>query len=638
MYRYLLKLIENGRDGSVIYILFDPLTGNIIQCSETLYEPVVESFEIIPEFDDGVIEPSEQINICNIVVSNRGGIVLPVGTCIFIEPTKNFSFIDNKPSKYYLTEPLQNGNTTTIPIVLSGKIGTNISPSHFAIHSSLLKRNFPSTKYYTFDNVQYPIYFDKIEPISGTRGIVTYSIKVTNRSTVPYGGERGSIQLLVESGSGVNVLDYTSVLQNIEPNESINFELMFDITDIIPFYERVKWKSQLLFRGDLIQLESSTIRCVPTFNFDNPFSDALILIGSPVSRTLFDNITDILTQFDLSFQIWDKELYNNLSLFEEKPAPWISNYKGKLIILIANSKEDLQTLDQLTIYKHFYDDSGLYSNSGLLFLSTAPLKIFEDHLFSSPDVYKAMKLTDDLFSDWYSISRVSKSHMKKKCGEIVKVHMENSPKDIARVHVINYNPSCIKSGLVYKRWKYGDAEIRTLTLPRTCRARGITIADSTQKVLAKGIIESLSLHSQLNLLNSDISKRVNTLVGNGRKWLKSLILTILYDSINNSNDWSDLKHATKHLFPSPQPDDFIPERYIIKELIAILYKLRSLSQPSWISLSKKQTRKRLEPLDAIILKLESAIPSKEKDKLLEKSKGLLPLKQLTTNSLWTKVE
>jgi hypothetical protein len=52
--------------------------------SKDLYSAKIESFEMIPLLDDGVIEPQEEVLFTNFVISNKGGLSLPQGATVSI--------------------------------------------------------------------------------------------------------------------------------------------------------------------------------------------------------------------------------------------------------------------------------------------------------------------------------------------------------------------------------------------------------------------------------------------------------------------------------------------------------------------------------------------------------------------------
>jgi hypothetical protein len=52
--------------------------------SKDLYSVKIESFEMIPLIDDGVIEPQEEVLFTNFVISNKGGLSLPQGATLSI--------------------------------------------------------------------------------------------------------------------------------------------------------------------------------------------------------------------------------------------------------------------------------------------------------------------------------------------------------------------------------------------------------------------------------------------------------------------------------------------------------------------------------------------------------------------------
>ena len=427
-----------GRSGTVTFVLFDPHTGQIIQRSSSLFNPQIQDFIVRPEIDDGVTEPGERIRVSHIRVRNMGGLVLPAGTSISIRALQNFRTLDNEPSIHFLTENIDRDQEVLIPIFLVGMVGPSLAESSFQLCVSLLDRDFPGPKVYSLGLVQQPVFFRPLPQLTGSVGPLVLLLEIENRSNFTYGtsSPHGSVQILVEAEPGLRIIQYTPEVTEILPRQAVAVEITVEIVPNVPYYSELPYSVSLILREQTIQSGRAIAKCLPTFNFENPRSEMLVLVASPISKQFFDAMQAVMTALRLDYRVWDGELYKSLCTFGNgEPAPWVGQYQGKLIVIIANDEAALSSLDQLVLYNHFYGVDQRPCHSSLLFLYGDNPKTLVNHLFADPRLYHANALEEEKFADWYSVSRVSEDHMKKKCQELEKELKTTCPEAVCRVHV-----------------------------------------------------------------------------------------------------------------------------------------------------------------------------------------------------------
>lgn len=404
----------------------------------------------------------------------------------------------------------------------------------------------------------------------------------------------------------------------------------------------------LFLRERKIQAENSTVRCIPTFNFEKPLADILFLIASPVRRKFFEIFEKLLHDvIKVDYRIWDIQIYENLCYYEDKGekkiAPWVSKYKNRLIILIADDKKSISSLDHKVLYDHFYSHNNTILNSGLLCIHASDShSFFISHLFDRPindenreDIFfKSEKISDEEFSDWFSVSSISKLMMEQKIKQLELNERSNHPLHISKIYVNEFKPFLLQKGksIFWQLWCYGNAEKRTLLFSYLCNARAFPISDCNSSNLLKIIIESSPIDFTLSLLNSEIQPRFESFISNFPAWIRSLLFSQIITEYKITENWS---HVEKIVHLLTDESSVLHDSIIFTEFLCILYRIHGELSPSWLSFRKKQTAAKLAPLKNCISQLEPLIVSFDANDIHKKSQTCIAKWRPTSKCIWS---
>lgn len=648
----------DGKDGSITYVLFDSQTGSILQRSSSIYHPIIEQFQVHPEVDDGVIEPSERISVSGVRIRNAGGIVLPPGVCLRLQCENNFQLLEGE-SSFVIPHSIERDQTVTLPITLVGAVGSLLTDSSFCIQLSLLERTFSSVQRYTLGRVEYPVFVRLLRQVTGTVGSLELILEIENRSQLPYGlaAESGSVEIALEPEQGVRIVNHEIQVPQIPPHGVVQVRSIVEILPEVAFYSMVPYRIIMSLRGREVQSGASVIRCVPTFDFTNPQSDLLLLVTSSLHQGFFCSLERVTAMLQLKYQIWDAQLYGSLCTYgpDQQPAPWIDQYEGQLIVLVANSSDELAALPPSIIYRHFYTSGPVNpcrTQSSLLILQEGNVtaRHFTEHLFRDPALYTASNLKPEVFADWFSMSRVSQLHMNNKCNEIEKNYYQEHPHNICQVHLDQFLPSCIRRGrsLIWSLWSYGSAHLRVSSFDRSCNIQIASVKEAEiPNQLLCALVESLPYEYQIPLFHPSMYESLRPLVSQPLEWIRTMMhsrlkrLVLHKPLVEVERELQHVENLLRASMTSQQdtecsssaPQEGVDITLLV-EFLVVLYRLHSDLNPTWLSTHKKKKRKRLLPLQNLINQLERLLPRLNADLLHQKAAEPLMICHPVSQNLW----
>ncbi|KAG2386573.1 hypothetical protein C9374_002317 [Naegleria lovaniensis] len=383
----------DGLDGHMGSVMFRVLDANnqILEQSSTCYSLKVKSFSLQvlreeQEEDDGVLEPGELVCFKNIILTNEGGLTLPVGTVITIPDhhSKEISFLSNHVS-YILNVPLRPYEDFIIPdrVGFGGQISerksailvgdTFSSKLGIEICSELSGSKFEACCQKQNYQVQYPVCFELMSATGtiGKKELATVIVTIRNVSTVmAYGIQSGTdgskrrvaIQMefdprlilhknsedsmtsqWISNGNSVFV-----EIPNIHPSDSFTQVFFVEMSDRIQYFEHATIKATLLLRNIPIEQHERAIRFTPTYYppsaGENNF-DLIFFTDSHLSRIEFLTYTQVFDGLSLSVNYWDIEKYHGVSyvdalpsheknspLQRHSPASWVNDCHGKVLL------------------------------------------------------------------------------------------------------------------------------------------------------------------------------------------------------------------------------------------------------------------------------------------------------------------
>jgi hypothetical protein len=214
----------DGKDGIITYQVYNDQL-QLIEQSNTMYEPILRNFEMIPVVDDSILEPNEKVYFQNFQIENLGGLSVPEGSLITIS-TDGFDCFDGivlpkiAPSSFFSPKDVliasvkdfKNQNLE-MPLNLSLEVKFRIHVSNIILSTCV--------KIY---ECQYPI-----------------KIGANNSVTQLNQGALGKIQFMVENmssfcyGNEENGISYKVILSDylhFEKGGETHLEYLFDVEAI----------------------------------------------------------------------------------------------------------------------------------------------------------------------------------------------------------------------------------------------------------------------------------------------------------------------------------------------------------------------------------------------------------------------
>lgn len=357
---------KNGKSGVNGGILWVIKSAGKVWKSSSRYDAVVESFKVTPTLNDGIFEPNESIIVSGLVVHSIGGFNLPCGTSVLIPSTPTIKF---ESSRFNFPHPITAGKKYTIPFNFKGRIvdaSPPNTPGHrelemaqFCTRIEVLGRPFERSFLRQKLKVQYPVQLGKLcSPKLMDRGeVALISVEVKNLSKLPYGscsGSGGRVVLHLHFDSRIspiaantegpyvvrfdsNLRDSTFIeLSKIPPQKEVTVAIKVQIANCADLFDHCLWQVDLRLRDKLIEYNHQSIRITPAYSPQEIPADALLITNEAVTRNEFAFWHNTFESLDVSYDIWDTELYNGLSIDSRTGMrhenSWYGRYTGKMIV------------------------------------------------------------------------------------------------------------------------------------------------------------------------------------------------------------------------------------------------------------------------------------------------------------------
>lgn len=482
-----------GSDGSVEYILFHPLTGEILESSSKLYFGEITRMKVTPLVDDSILEPGEDVFIEEIHFKNTGGISFPPNLEFRLIGDFNFHF--SEEHVMIVDQAIPPFSSVTLPIRMKGKIGAKQGEARFRITFDFQKK-FPhirmdDKRIFNISGIQYPISMHPVAPLIVSHGENTFHMHFENHSSFSYGNstENGDLTFRIEMQDEENriLMDgkaiFTGNIENIEGKQVSSAEIPFTVLENLDFYKIIAVKLELFLRNEKIQTENTTLKPIPIYNFQQKENDVLLLISSSLSEKQFKSLHEAFNRLKITYNIWDFHFYNSFLTYqcpnthETREAPWMKAFQNKLIILFVDEIEQINLLPVGTIYSHFYSEEGRMLSSSLLLFGDLSRNLFVNYLFSDEKYYRASPVDKEALGDWYSLYHVTETFAHQKITEIQTQWQVEDPFHVKKVINFNYSPSKLKSHIVKTFWSYGSADLAESVFSSVCKIRFISNYD-----------------------------------------------------------------------------------------------------------------------------------------------------------------
>jgi hypothetical protein len=289
------------------------------------------------EDDDGIWEPGEEFEVCNIEIQNIGELTVPARTLLSIVPSEEVRMISD-PLELPMIPPGQR------VVIRGGLFGEIISPPapRAASEITFLKPHsasvdicvVPSLRHIPFENsalketikVSYPIGLSFVDcPKSiGVGETAKLRFGIINRSVLPSGSYvvrtgAGAIEYQFESYSPSLECrgDGAGEIEMIRSNDTI--EIVIEVTGVFlkvaALLSEVRWSLNLFYAGRLIEkcsYPNYAIRISPSMHFfrqewkeDEQDPQILFIFDDMVKRDNFIPLVEIFRTLEMRVFYWD---------------------------------------------------------------------------------------------------------------------------------------------------------------------------------------------------------------------------------------------------------------------------------------------------------------------------------------------
>eukprot|EP01080_Neovahlkampfia_damariscottae_P005288 gene5288-8906_t len=601
---------KNGKKGSVTFQVYDK-NGKLLEKSSDLYTIHIESFDIKPVIDDGIFEPEEEIELTNFLITNKGGLTLPDGAFVKIESKEIVS------GDGFFISKLAPGDSIVFPDIIKGVFKNFTNEKLEKPFRQISKINcetkllsVPFSSHLKEIKLQYPLKIDSTFSANQMKHGDKFKIRIDlkNISTIDYGFQNNEFFDVSYKLSLFGDLHFQQGIskEKIQTVSSIFSGSSFIIEEDIlmgyesKYFEESHWMIELYLRNKLIQSKVSPIQCVPYFD-PNDNADVLMFTNRQMTKNDFNAYDFIFKGLGVTASYWDVDYNEGISYIGETENrhknSWIDLFKGKSIILNTDF-EDFYKMNPGHLYTHF-DQKNSMDTSGLIILGCDKPNDIISHSFKSAEVIE--KIDEKKFTDSYTFSSPTISHMKKKCEVL---QYEYCKKDNLYKYKVKgeFKPYQVGEKSFFGSYTYcfGNCYVYRLPIPVTdCFitlteqniyvpiSDNVSIAtDSTLFKIIFSILMSFSFKKQLELLTKDfenhpwvffhpesIKKKTN---------LRSVIIDAIYFHLLKHYSFSKLETITE-LIKTFHEDVKLFESDVIYALTSVMYKMQRYVTPTvWI--------------------------------------------------------
>eukprot|EP01028_Stygiella_incarcerata_P003809 TRINITY_DN1794_c0_g1_i1.p1 TRINITY_DN1794_c0_g1~~TRINITY_DN1794_c0_g1_i1.p1 ORF type:complete len:878 (-),score=234.42 TRINITY_DN1794_c0_g1_i1:75-2708(-) len=405
------KMMMVGKPGNAMFIhvsdVDDAYGSRVLEYGSTLYQPHLLSFEIRAasrEDDDGVWEPGEEFEICNIEVQNIGELTVPARTLLSIVPSDQVRMISD-PVELPLIPPGQR------VVIRGGLFGEFVCPpAQRASEITFLKPHScavdvcvaPSLHHIPFENcalketiqVAYPIGLSYVDCPKSIEVGETAKLRfgIVNRSLLPSGSYvvrtgAGAIEYQFESYSPSLECkgDGAGEIEIIRANDTI--EIVIEVTGVFlkvaALLSEVRWSLNLFYGGRLIEkcsYPNYAIRISPSMDFlrsewkaEEQDPQILFIFDSMIQRDNFIPLVEIFRTLEMRVFYWDV-LAHHGHLPGEDVFEW---FRDKKVVLAIESKEILNS-EGMNVLEVFFRHNDPYTS--ITVPKDFPVKKFLNHV------------------------------------------------------------------------------------------------------------------------------------------------------------------------------------------------------------------------------------------------------------------
>jgi hypothetical protein len=521
--------------GAIAFALLkqSPNMFEVIECSGERYEASVVTARVTPSLAEanmgGVFTPGSLVTVDNIVVMNDGGLRLPSGVDMCAVSTATITWLTPSGLLQQELPSIGVNEELVLPTVYNARV-YDIAPPQlperfegratFTVQTSLLARPFRWSSFSVSIPVQWPVFIEDAScpSVLSIGDSATLALSVKNIAAIPFDGSRlhwevsfrGKVQFLSDgapAGAMIHERD-ANVPLTLAVDEQQTVLLPFELMRDALLFEHYVARCSLVLDGRLIEFREVEVRVAPRYNPNlsrSPAADALVFTSAQLSRNEFVALNAFLTALGLSFDMWDAERENGVSVDLNTGArhalSWVGRYHGATLLFCAPTAQ-LPMLKPMDFVDHFVGtDWRTWAATQLTSLSSAhahrshgsgcvllgaavdgEVSQFLARVFS--DAALRLEAYGDDFGGTHLFSWAEVPDAVKKVHEIAeRLNRADPDKWFKPMHVV-FNPVQASK----TRFYYGGAVVHMLPLLRSTR---LCVLETTISSLAAGIPDSL---------------------------------------------------------------------------------------------------------------------------------------------------
>jgi hypothetical protein len=513
---------RSGQPGSVYYVVLGQ-DGIPIEEGYKKYTVKVIDYRVEGCIDDGVFEPGEELLIKDITLYNDGDLTLPKGCALYLKETESFEPIDSD----HLLPEIVPGQKITIKFNLRGRIKPIPSPTKpgrysglldISTYCELLNKNFRDSEMKKQIEVTYPIQLARFSCPNALaiNEVSTFKVEIANVSNVPYGSSsdsKESIEYRVIFDDYFALPEHSESsfvgsISKLAPRSTKSIEFKVKLRDNASYYQQLKWRIELSFRGQLIEFTDVPLRVCPQFDpSEAAKADILFLTHSKITQREYLLYDKIFNGLGLKAACFDSEMYHGISKNAQtgKVNEWVGKFVGKPIIFPMKDQSDLALLNGSDIISHFHgsvqNEKEDKHESGLVIVGVAKnvaqfKETLKQQLYDSVSHTGTFEIPEKKLSDYFVMNSPTPELMTTRLEKIVSEYTTDQPSSVFTAFKTEYAPRKLNYMNLYT---YGKAVIKQLPLSKVHRILLVTQGNETLG------------HNPL-FLSAQLSKHANALV------------------------------------------------------------------------------------------------------------------------------
>jgi hypothetical protein len=553
---------RNGQDGRCLFIGTE--AGRQTYSGTSLFQVVVESYDLVDDNGDGIIEPLESVRVENIRLKNVGGLPSPSQSADFQVFLPNTRYTLSSQQRL-LVPRLEPGQSVTLAQGLEFDVRDNhqmgqgrpmviedrLSPQNYVTQVDRAQPGFELNRSFV---ITYPI---EISAFSMARSVgpgeeIPVMWKIKNISSRSYGldselerairtalqrvggsAEADHFQFFDSSGRQNLVSQtYTQDIINLPAGEEIVIEGRLQISEQALAYTDIQMATVLHLenqQGEMrsIQANELGLRISQLYRY-NPQSEYLLITNHNTQRQEFLAWGQLFRRMGVSFDVWDLSYYGHLSLrqgLEQTGGQALFDLLENKTLILLNNSSDSQRVSMGEL-------AGLLSQRQANFLvlggERAQLgRQYVEIMQEASGLFEAEQETlSTRFSRLMFWSSPNVGHLEQEVHNLAQQRLAQSPRTRFYMHY-RFAPELSESGLFRQTYNLGNVVYAQTLTPGG--GRYVALPLSPQELSEPNTINSEELIRAV-LLPSSFEFKLERLLNNNEHSIQRFIAdSLLYD-------------------------------------------------------------------------------------------------------------